>query len=505
MRFQKRACLLLALLVAISLAFGGTIAAAEDSTVKQINIYSLNAFHGRLEADRGTPGAAVVSAYIKNYLNPETDILVDAGNYLQGTAVSTATYGAPVVDFYNAIGMTATVVGNHEFDWGVARLAETMAKADFPLLSANIVNADKSAIDWAQPYTLVERDGITIGIIGLINPSHRSAINVDYLKGLVIEDAAEIANALIPKVRAEGADIVVLVGTIGGLTDDAGVAYGDLIDFAGKVQGADAIVGSLHATVSTKVNGVPVVQAYRYGTMLGHIALSYDTETNTVVDSGVEVLPIDGNPLALEADSDVAAIVAGYADELNATYSVTVATLANALTRGAGVESAIGNWVTDSMRESAQTQIAFTNPGGLRADLPAGDININSIYEVMPFPNTVVHGEMTGAQLKSFLEQVAAVGIIPISGVKFTYDLSKDAGGRFVSVTLSDGSPIEDEAVYTVATNNFLAGGTDGYTELANVEWTDTAVLVRDAMIENVKANGTISEELEGRLVDLAK
>lgn len=492
----------LLLVLAMALCLVVQVQATED-TVKTIDIFSLNAFHGRLEEDRGTVGAALLGAYVKQNFEPENDILVDAGNYLQGTAVSTATYGEPVVEFYNMLQMDATVVGNHELDWGTEKLAETMEKANFPLLSANIVNKDGSAIDWAKPYVIVEKNGVNIGIIGLINQAHAKAISADYMKDIEFKDAAETANALIPEVREAGADVVVLVGTIGGVTDADGVSSGALIDFAEAVEGADAIVGSLHALVSMKVKDVPVVQAFRYGEKFGHITLSYDTEKKEVVDSAVEIIDVLDNPQALEADAEIATMVAKYADELNATYSVKIGSVDQDLVRG--VDSPISNWVTDSMRESAGTQIAFTNPGGIRADVAAGDLNINAIYEVMPFPNTIVTGEMTGAEIKAFFEQVATVGIIPMSGVVFQYDLSKEEGSRVVSIALADGTALEDEQVYTVATNNFFAGGTDGYTELANYEWTDTAVMIRDAMIENVKANGTISTELDGRLVNVAE
>lgn len=505
MQQRRKLGLILAVILTVSLFLGMATTTYAESAVKTINIFSLNAFHGRLEADRGIAGAALVGAYVKHYRDPANDVLVDAGNYLQGTAVSTATYGAPVVEFYNMLGMDAAVVGNHEFDWGVPKLAETMAKASFPLLSANIVGADGTPIDWAKPYVIVEKNGLKVGIIGLINPDHKSAINVDYVKDLEFKDAAETANALIPEVRAAGADIVVLVGTIGGVTDEAGVASGDLIDFAGKVQGADAIVGSLHATVTTMVNGVPVVQAFRYGEKLGHITLSYDTAAKKVVESAVEVLDIKENTLTLEPDAEIAAMVAGYSDELNKTYSVKIGSLDKDLVRVGGEENPIWNWVADSMRESAGTQIAFTNPGGLRADMAAGDININGIYQVMPFPNTIVKGEMTGADFKAFLEQVATIGVIPMSGVVFQYDSTAAEGCRVVNVTLADGTAINDAAVYTVATNNFFAGGTDGYTLLANFAWTDTAVMIRDAMIANVNANGTIKSDIDGRLVDVSK
>ena len=476
------------------------------NNIKQIDLLSINAFHGRMESDESTVGAAKLASYINYYRNknPKYTVVLDAGNALQGTALTTVTYGKPVVDFYNRISLDAMCVGNHEFDWGVKQLTDTMKFAKFPLVSANINENGKPA-SWTSPYVMLNKGGIKIGVIGLINPKHKDAIAAENMKDIEFVDAVNKANALIPEVKAKGADIVVILANIGGVTDPVtGVASGDLLDFAKQVKGADAIIGSLQDTVVTKVNGIPIVEAFRYGEKLGHIQLSYDLKNKKVVGSSVSLIDVINDNLKLSPDVNIQSMVDGYAKELNAINEVPIGTLDKDLVRTAG-ESEIGNWVVDSMRESAKTQIAFTNPGGIRADLKAGNITINNIYMVMPFPNTIVTGNMTGIQIKAFLEQCASVGPIPLSGIKFTYDSSKEVGKRLVTVTLSDGTPINDKDNYTVATNNFLAGGKDGYTTVADTEWTDTTVLIRDAMINNVKTNEGITAKIEGRIIDIGK
>jgi 2',3'-cyclic-nucleotide 2'-phosphodiesterase/3'-nucleotidase len=472
-----------------------------NEEIKTIDILTLNAYHGRLEADNESVGAAALATVIKKHkvLNPEGTILLDAGNALQGTSLSSATYGKSVVDFYNRIGMDAMCVGNHEFDWGVEKLTKTMEFAKFPLLSANIYENGKR-VKWAKPYEIIEKNGVKIGVIGLIEATHKERIAKVHVETLEFKDAAEEANLLIPKVRKEGADIIVLLSNIPGITDaETNEVSGNLIELAKKVKGADAVVGSLHKTVCTKVNGIPVVEAYRYGEKIGHITLEFNIKDKKVINSKVELINVK-----IEEDKEVAEMINKYAEDLKA-YNETVIGKTDKDLKRSSTENEIGNWSADSIRESAGTQIAFTNPGGLRADLSAGDITINDVYKVMPFPNTVVKGKMTGKQIKAFFEQCITVGVIPVSGIKVEYDLSREEGNRVVKLTLSDGTVIDENKTYTAATNNFLAGGKDGYTILGDIEWEDTTVLVRNAMIENVEINGGIKCKIEERVKDISK
>ena len=345
----------------------------------------------------------------------------------------------------------------------------------------------------------------SVGIIGLIDPSHYNSIASSSLEGLAFMDAALTANHYIGELRAEGVDVVILLAMVPGWTNADGTASGNLIDLAYAVPGADAIVGSLHNEVATVVDGTPVVLAWRYGEKLGHITLAYDTSNRRVVSSSVELIDVIGNPLKLEADTAIATMLDGYVQLLKEANTKVIGTVDKDLARGSG-ETAIGNWIVDAMNESAHSQIAFTNPGGIRADLKAGPITGNDIYAVCPFPNTICTTTMQGEQLLRFLEQCATIAPIPISGLKFGFDKNRSEGSRLIFAELMDGTPIQKDQMYAVTTNSFLKDGKDGYTVLGeNTGWVDTSVLMRDAMTQYVQKYGTIRTVLDGRIVNLTK
>ncbi|MGI6437818.1 MAG: bifunctional metallophosphatase/5'-nucleotidase [Sphaerochaeta sp.] len=468
-----------------------------------LDVYSTNAFHGRLEAG-GNPGAALLGSYIRHYReqNPHM-IMVDAGNALQGTAVSTFFDGKPVIEFFNLAGYDALNIGNHEFDWKAGELKRIFADARAPYLGANIITRNGKPVDFAQPYTIIERDGVSVGIIGLIDPAHFDAIAASSLDNIAFVDAAAVAQFYSSLLREQGVDIIILLAMVPGMTDEHGTAKGNLIELARSVPQADAVIGSLHNNVAAIVDGKPVVLAWRYGEKLGHINLVFDRVSRKVVSSSVELIDVAGNPLGLKEDQAIAAMLASYVDILKEENSKPIGYVDQDLVRGSG-ETAIGNWIVDAMNESAGSQIAFTNPGGIRADLKAGEITGDAIYKICPFPNTIVTTRMDGALLLRFLEQCAEKRPIPISGLRFGFDRSLPVGSQVVFAELMDGTPILPDETYTVTTNSFLKDGKDGYTVLAeNTDWVDSAVLMRDAMTQYVLRYKTIRTTLDGRIQDL--
>lgn len=500
---RKTLLCLFAVLASAVLLFANAV--VEEPDPVRLDIYSTNAFHGRLEADDGA-GAALLAAYIEHFREENPDmVMLDAGNALQGTAVSTFFDGKPVVEFFNMAGYDALNCGNHEYDWKPSALKEIVKDAQAPFLGANVITRNGKPVDFTVPYTIVERAGVGVGILGLIDPGHFDAIAASSLEGLAFIDAAAVANYYIPIMRRQGADVIVLLAMVPGHTDENGVAQGNLVELAKDVEGADAIVGSLHDEVAAVIDGKPVVLAWRYGEKLGHISLVYDRTSGKVVDGSAEVIQVKGNPLGLEPDKEVAEMVASYAEKLKEANSKPIGKVSKTLPRGGG-ETAIGNWIVDSMKESAHAQIAFTNPGGIRAELPAGEITGDAIFKICPFPNTICVATMKGGTLLRFLEQCASVAPIPISGVRFSFDKNLPEGQRVVEAALSDGTPIEEGADYRVATNSFLKDGKDGYTVLAEVDgWEDTGVLMRDAMTAYVLSHGEVNAETEGRITDLTK
>ena len=485
----------------------------KDFGIKEIDIFATNDFHGALEGgyEAGIAKLAAVFAEYKKE-NPEGTIILDAGDRFQGTPLSNVFFGKPVIEAFNQIGYSAATIGNHEFDWGIEKVLESREEmnASYPLLAANIYDKTTGErVDWAEPYTIIEQNGVKIGIIGLATTETTITAKLEFIKDFDFKDPAEAANELIPEVKAKGAELIVLLTHVPGEQDRTTKELsGALIDLANSVNDADAIFGGhSHQVVSGMVNGIPVVEGYKNGRMLSHITIFYDTNNDKVVEEYAEVIEVRKTTLPVEPDQEIQTIVDRYNEEVKSAFEEVIGKTTVDLTRDYNNESNIGNWMADIMREKAGTQIAFQNAGGIREDLTTGDITVGEVFTVMPFDNTIVTAEMTGEQIKDVMEQSVTLfkGMMQISGLKVKFDSTQPDYSKIIEITLEDGTLLEMDKKYTVATNDFLSGGQDGFTTLGEVEWTNTYELVRDVMIEKIKEVNEISPQIENRMIDVSK
>jgi 2',3'-cyclic-nucleotide 2'-phosphodiesterase (5'-nucleotidase family) len=167
------------------------------------------------------------------------------------------------------------------------------------------------------------------------------------------------------------------------------------------------------------------------------------------------------------------------------------------------MESPLADIVADAFREKAKTQIALQNVGGIRAKIAKGRITWGNVFEVLPFQNTMVTLKLTGAQLKKTLERglVPSIGIAATSGVRVQYDRNKPYGQQVVALQLLDGTPVDDSKLYSIATNDFVLAGGDGFAEIAEgTDITDTGIFLRDVLVDYIKTRRTISPVLDGRI-----
>lgn len=355
---------------------------------------------------------------------------------------------------------------------------------------------------------MINRDGLNIGIIGLATPETLTKTKAENIAAYVFKDPAATVNALVPKVKKAGADIIVVLSHLGGSQDSkTKVITGEAAVFANAVTGVDAIItGHSHSTIAGSVNNIPIVQAYYNGRSVGHIDLVVDSATKKVVENNVYV---DNTVVSATEE----ARVKGWFDFALST----IAPIKNepvgksAVTLGHDTNEAqvtlLGQWTTDVMRAAVKADIAIQNGGGLRRDIPAGDVTMGLMYELMPFDNTLFTMELTGKQVRAALEH----GIMPetfkagqFSGVMVKYDSSKPAGERIVEVRLLDGSLLDDNKTYKVVTNDFQAGGGDAYVMFKEGKNSvDTGIPVRDALVNEIRSKGTISPADDGRMIDV--
>lgn len=434
----------------------------------RLRILALNDLHGRLLPDtfswsdgRPVGGAAALAAYfdVQTRAFDGPTVILDGGDVFQGTPISNLTDGRASVEFYNVAGIDAAALGNHEFDWGQRTLGERIDQADFAWLAANIrVEGTDTAPSWIEPAVMLDVDGVRLGVIGVATeetPHDTRAVNV---AGLEFDFGAEAVNRWVPMLRERGADFVVVIAHAGAFCErDAGECEGEIIDLARALTNRpDLMVGGhTHQVVETRVNGIPIIETGAYGTRYGMADLV------RVAQDSVAVF-VHGFPTTwadvLPPDSAAAALVEGYRAEVGPAVDRVVATLAQPLERD-GDDYALGRLIADAQRWATHAQVALMNNGGIRGGLPAGPLTWGELYEVQPFENRLVRMQLTGSDLRNAIERrLSDEGPdLHISGLDVWYDPTAPDGRRILALEFADGSPLRDDGVYTVTTNNFMA------------------------------------------------
>jgi len=492
--------------------FSGTVAWASDNELNLVSleVLTVNDFHGAIAMTDKNPGEAVLAGYLRGEMsqNPQGTIVLSAGDMMQGTPDSNLLYGKTVIQFMNSVGFDAMALGNHEFDWGLPVLKKRIGDAAFPLLAANII--DKSTgqpVDFVKRYVIIERSGVKIGIVGIITRDTAVTTNPKNIAGFSFADPAVVLRSLIPKMKAEGADVIVVLAHLASFGGENGLEVsGEAADLARSVPGIDVVVsGHSHQRVAGKVNGVPVVQAYCNGRDVGRVNLVYARDCHKVLASTVTVDDVAG-PEAV-ADPLVKAIVTRSQKEIDPAKRTVLGFATVELSHDRYVLSPLGCWVTDVMRESSKADIALQNGGGLRTGLAAGPITSGNLYEVMPFDNTLYLLDMTGAQIKAALEYGIynkTFGMLQFSGLRVKYDQSLPEGHRVVSVCLNDGSALVSEKIYRVATNDFLVAGGDGYLMVKGaMNKLDTCLPMREILADAIRKAGVINYKVDDRLISV--
>jgi 2',3'-cyclic-nucleotide 2'-phosphodiesterase/3'-nucleotidase len=452
-----------------------------------IRVLETTDFHGAIlgggrerRSQRPIGGSAAIAAAItrERAANP------DGTDLFQGTMVSNLQFGRPVVEQMNLLGYTAASVGNHEFDWGVDTLATRVREMKFADLAANMFEKQSGKRPaWARSDTTVTRRGIRIGLVGLAYPGTPHVTLPANVAALRFDDDSTTAANVSAKLRKAGANLVIGFGHIPAETDSTRKAHGDLTRLA-SVAGVDAWFGGhSHNVVDDQVGSRPVMIAGSLGQYLAEADLVMDATKKSIVESSHRVLTAyaDGPP-----DSAWTVRVAHWNADVAAIAAQPIGSAGVALHRRPP-ESTIGDMICDAMRVDAKVDIAMQNPGGMRADLDQGPISRGEVYAVMPFDNTIVTLSLTGAQVKQALEQsLRGNRVTQVSGVRYVLVPNGSRWG-LGTVTMADGSAIDDAKSYTVAVNNFMASGGDQYNVLAAAKGTDTGRLIRDAIEDYIR------------------
>lgn len=476
-----------------------------------IRIITTNDFHGALEArpdgNQGLRGGAAQVAAMIRQAESEcsgacASVFLDGGDEFQGTPASNLAYGRPVTELFNQLGLAASVIGNHEFDWGQDTLQARIRQAHYAMLGANIHYADGGSVPWIRADTIIVRGGVKIGVVGVatqLTPHTTKASNV---KGLRFDDPVATVNEHARSLRARGADLVIVVEHDGAFCDRASGCRGEIIDLAQRLsEPVDAIVsGHTHSLVNTMVRGIPIVQAMSSGRAIGVIDLPVDRANRANTRASVRIVKTD----SITADAGADAILRAAAQSVASVVARPIATVAADMPRR-GDQYALGNLIADAQRAAAHADVGVMNNGGIRTELRAGPVLYGMLFEVQPFGNMLVRLTVTGRDLHRYLESLVARGAprVHVSGVVARYDLTRREGARIVSATVG-GAPLDDAREYTVAFTDFMATGGEGL-ELARKASSDESlgIVDLDALISFMQAQpgGLVTPDAAPRLI----
>ena len=401
--------LLIVLLSIFALFISLTEIKATDEIIS-IDFYAMNDFHGALFADKGA-GISRIGQYLieqKNN-NPENTIILSSGDMFQGTAVSSMSRGNVVVDCMNAIGFDSMTIGNHEFDWGSAEIKkfvdgnEENGEAHFPLICANIIeNSTNELADFVEPYAIVERSGIKIGIIGLIAESCKNDILASFVEPFSFTNQIEAVKKYAPILRnQEGCDIVVVSTHDGEASSDissitSSIAY-RLSTLTGEEKIDAVFNGHSHYKYSGEFNNngynMAYVQSGGNGQNIGKITIKYNKTTHKAVDSYASNIYTLSN--CKTESTTINNILNNYSEMIELANSELGST-SNTIYREEGAL-----WAATVLKYAAGADVGIVNYGGIRSNaFPLnGTIKYDDIFELSPFENMVVVVELTGSQI----------------------------------------------------------------------------------------------------------
>jgi 2',3'-cyclic-nucleotide 2'-phosphodiesterase (5'-nucleotidase family) len=477
-------------------------AAAEPVKLTLLHINDID----RIEESKGRGGLARLMTLVnRERAAAEHSIFTHGGDTISPSLLSGFDKGAHIIDLFNEAELDLMVLGNHEFDFGAAVTRERVAEARFQVLGANAIDSTGTLIEGTLATWTREVGPYTVGFIGLTTPE---TPEISSAEGVTFKPLVETARALSGNLRSNGADLVVALAHTG-IAEDLELVNGD--------SGIDILLSGHDHLEITYYNGQ---RAFVEAGSQGEKLMVVEVVMDTVESRGKQVFTWEPqfrivSTAGVEPDAAMAAKVQGYLDQLSKELDVALGKSSTPLdSRRASVrggETAIGNLIADAMRQGVKADVAITNGGGIRGDktYDAGiTLTRRDIQSELPFGNRTVKLQVTGEQLLEALEHGVSkveegAGRFPsTSGLAMTWSRSAAPGERVKSVTVN-GKPLEMMATYTVATNDFMAKGGDGYivfTEAKTLLDAAAAKYMATMVMDFVAAAGEVAPKIEGRV-----
>ncbi len=430
-------------------------------------------------------------------------LLIDAGDMFIGSPIGEFSNGKAVAEYFNYCGYDVVAPGNHDYDQGVDVFREFVGAVDAVFLGSNIVDEEtRMVVDYLEPYTIVKQAGMRIGIFSLLTEYMSGMTTPERFANHEVMPEIETAEQCVDLLKEENVDMIFAITGIG-LRHDKRVAS--------TVKGIDVIIGSHSATAletpyEDSINHTIICQAYGHLSSIGFLDLWVDRQTQRIAGYRGELVDLLSEEI--NEDTVMLQIVEKWDSVTQKGFDEVIGYSEEELTRAGFEETAIGNLITDAMRERFEIDIAIHNSGGIRANLPKGDITYRDCYNIDALSNTAVLMDLSGKDVIEALE-IGVNGhhaIFQVAGLEFKYDSKKPIGSRIIEVYLADGNPIQAQNTYSVATNSFLAAGGGEYVIFksgTNVQ--DTFVYLRNVIADYVKKHSPIRGSVEGRIIDVAR
>jgi 2',3'-cyclic-nucleotide 2'-phosphodiesterase / 3'-nucleotidase / 5'-nucleotidase len=446
----------------------------EDSII--LRVFATSDLQGAVlpAADRdGKPagGMAAVAGLIDS-LTTEcqcSTLRLDAGDALQGSVIANLTRGRAMVEALNRLDLGAAVPGEHDLEWSVDTLRRRMSESRFPWLAANLVDSSSGRRpEWIAPFRILEGGGVKVAVVGYISSDTKASLKSGLAAGLRFGDGALAIHDVLSEVRSQRPDLTILLAHTAGTCRGA-VCGGELLRLAEGLepQAVDLLVTGHVPLVNTRLSGIPIISGGDKGSALAIIDVVRTTAGGRELRTRIE--PVI--PGAVTDNAAMAALVDSYRLKADSLAGRVVAAVKFPLPRS-GDQYRLGSLIAEARRNVLRADVGLVSNDGIRADLPAGPVTYGRLFEIQPSQNALVKLTLTGERLRELLEQAldgAGRPTAHVAGLVVRYDPRRGLRRRVQSVELSGGRKLRRDGSYTLATDDFLAGGGHGLTVLSGL------------------------------------
>ena len=486
--------------VMLTTAIFSIAAFADEAT---ITIIHTNDTHAAAKDDGNAQiGFAKVGAYVQQLKKSDPNVLVlDAGDMFQGLPFANLEKGHSMIDIVNKVGYDAMTVGNHEFDFGANNLLEIEKKLNFPMIAANVAKDGKQVFD---SYIIKEVAGAKVGIFGIATPETAFKTHPDNVKGYVFEDIVASAQKAVDALKAQNVDVIIMLGHLGLYEGE------DTSDLVAKgVEGIDLIIdGHSHTTLAEGlvVEDTLIVSTGSSLKNVGKVVLTLEDKKVKEAEASLlnyaALADVTGDSTIAEAIAKVDAAQKPILEKVIGKTAVDLVGERSVVRTG---ESNLGQLATNAMIELTKADMALTNGGGIRTSIAAGDITMGQMAAVFPFGNTIMVKEVKGSDIIAALEHGVKdypneLGGFPhTAGITFTLNAKAPAGSRISDLKIGGQAVVLDK-LYSLATNDFMAAGGDGYEMFKAYPIKAEYNTLMDTLLDYVAAQGTVEGKFEPRM-----